>query len=127
MPKASVIIPTRNRAWLLNKAIQSVLEQTFQDFEIVVIDDASQDTTRETVTAPKDKRIKYILHDKKKGEAGARNTGYINVGLYPPTWDFTYDYHWQIHTFYVLEGKDPSKNITGFLSISPTWSVMTSN
>ena len=51
-------------------------------------------------------------------------TYYINVGFYPPNWDFIYDYHWQIHSFQVLGERNPYAYITGFLSISPTWSVM---
>jgi len=50
MPKVSVIIPTHNRAEFLRSAIKSVLNQTFQDFEIVIIDDASKDHTREVIT-----------------------------------------------------------------------------
>ena len=49
MPKVGVIIPTYNRAHLLGRAIQSILDQTYQDFEIIVVDDASSDKTREVV------------------------------------------------------------------------------
>jgi len=52
-------------------------------------------------------------------------TYYVNVGLYPTNWAFIYDYHWQMHAFHILEGKNKSAYITGFLSISPIWSVMT--
>ena len=49
MPKVSVIIPTYNRASLLGRAIQSVLDQTYQDFELIVVDDASVDDTEQVV------------------------------------------------------------------------------
>jgi len=76
-PKVSVIIPTYNRAELLPRAIQSVLNQTFQDFEIIVVDDSSTDNTEEVIKEfqEQDKRIKYIKHDKNKGGSAARNTG----------------------------------------------------
>jgi len=76
-PKVSVIIPTYNRAELLPRAIKSVLEQTYQDFEIIVVDDGSTDNTEEVIKEfqEQDKRIKYIKHDKNKGGSAARNTG----------------------------------------------------
>jgi len=45
MPKVSVIIPTYNRAHLVGRAIQSVLDQTYKDFELIVVDDGSIDNT----------------------------------------------------------------------------------
>lgn len=78
MSKVSVIIPTYNRAEFLSTAITSVLNQTFQDFEIIVVDDCSKDNTPEVVSRFNDKRIKYIRNETNKGEAGARNTGIVN-------------------------------------------------
>lgn len=83
MPKVSVIIPTYNRARYLKRAIQSVLDQSFQDFEIIVVDDASTDETRETIEAFQDPRIRYFHHESNRQEAGSRNTGVQNsVGQY---------------------------------------------
>jgi glycosyltransferase involved in cell wall biosynthesis len=79
MPKASVIISTYNRAALLPTAITSVLQQTFQDFEIIVVDDASQDETPAVVADFQDHRIRYIRHERNAGAAGARNTGVTNA------------------------------------------------
>lgn len=77
MPKVSVIIPTYNRARLVTKAIQSVLDQTYQDFEIIVVDDGSTDNTKEVVGSFKEPRIKYVYQDN-SGICIARNNG-INV------------------------------------------------
>jgi len=76
-PTVSVIIPTYNRAHLIGRAIQSVLNQTYQDFEIIIVDDGSTDNTEEVIKEfqEQDKRVKYIKHDKNKGGSAARNTG----------------------------------------------------
>ena len=78
MPKVSVIIPTHNRAESLRSAIASVLNQTFQDFEIVVVDDVSKDHTRDVIVNFNDTRIKLIHNQVSKGDAGSRNIGIIN-------------------------------------------------
>ena len=59
-PKVSVIIGTRNRAKLLPRAIKSVLNQTYEDFECIVVDDGSSDNTPNVVKSFKDERILYI-------------------------------------------------------------------
>lgn len=76
-PTVSVIIPTYNRAHLIGRAIQSVLNQSYQDFEIIVVDDGSTDDTEEVIKEfqEQDKRIRCIRHEKNKGAAAARNTG----------------------------------------------------
>jgi glycosyltransferase involved in cell wall biosynthesis len=75
MPKVSVVVLTHNRPDMLCRAVSSVLNQTFQDFEIVLVDDASTDNTPEVVRGLGDARIKYIRHEVNKGEAAAANTG----------------------------------------------------
>jgi len=77
MPKVCVIIPTYNRADFLYSAINSVLHQTYQDFEIIIVDDASKDNTQEIISRFHDKRIKYLNHESNKGEAAARNSGIL--------------------------------------------------
>jgi len=59
-PTVSVIIPTYNRADMLVKAIRSVLEQSYQDFEIIIVDDCSTDNTEQVVKFLGDTRVKYI-------------------------------------------------------------------
>lgn len=65
--KVSVVISTRNRCNRLSKAIESVQKQTFTDWEIIVVDDASTDGTKEIVLGFKDHRIKYISRSKNFG------------------------------------------------------------
>lgn len=76
-PKVSVIIPTYNRAHLVGRAIQSVLNQTYQDFEIILVDDGSTDNTAEVIKKfqEKEKRIRYIKQARNKGAGAARNSG----------------------------------------------------
>ena len=78
-PKVSVIVPTYNRAHFIKKAINTVLEQTYQDFEIIVVDDGSKDETEDVVKSIKDDRIRFIKHDKNRGSSVARNTGIKNA------------------------------------------------
>lgn len=74
-PTVSVIIPTYNRAHLIGRSIQSVLDQTYRDFEIIVVDDGSSDNTEEVITGFIDARIRYVRHQQNKGAGAARNTG----------------------------------------------------
>jgi glycosyltransferase involved in cell wall biosynthesis len=73
-PFFSVIVPVFNRAPVLGAALQSVLAQTCQDFEIIVIDDGSSDNPRAMVAAIGDPRIRF-LHQENQGGGTARNTG----------------------------------------------------
>ncbi len=74
-PEVSVIIPTYNRAHLIKRAIQSVLNKTYQNFEIIVVDDGSVDNTEEVVKNFNNQKIRYIRYNENKGVAAARNTG----------------------------------------------------
>ncbi len=75
MPLFSIIIPTYNRVTLLTRAIDSVLEQTLNDFELIVVDDHSTDDTESVVNRIDDSRVLYLVNQRTKGSAGARNTG----------------------------------------------------
>jgi len=74
-PFVSVIIPTYNRAHLILRAIESVLNQTYGKFELLVVDDCSNDDTETVVDSIKDDRVRYIKCDKNGGAAAARNRG----------------------------------------------------
>jgi glycosyltransferase involved in cell wall biosynthesis len=75
IPTASIIIPTYNRAHIVGLAILSILNQTFQDFEIIIVDDASTDNTESIVNSFSDHRIRYIRHKVNCGAPAARNSG----------------------------------------------------
>jgi len=70
MPKVSVCIPTYNRSKFLQESIESVLAQTYRDFELIICDNASTDNTIDVVKSFKDPRIKFFIND--------NNTGAVN-------------------------------------------------
>jgi len=73
MPNVSVIIPTYKRANLVSQAIESVLAQTYTDYEIIVINDGSPDNTKEVLDEFEDKIT--TIHQENQGVASARNAG----------------------------------------------------
>jgi glycosyltransferase involved in cell wall biosynthesis len=74
MAAVSVIIPTFNRAHKIARAVASVLYQTFTDYELLVVDDGSEDTTPGALTLFRS-RVKCISHTRNLGVSAARNTG----------------------------------------------------
>ncbi len=79
MRKVDVIIPTYNRPSFLTKAIGSVLNQTFKDFTIIVVDDgSSEDGTTRVVEGFRDERIKCVRNETNMGEGRSRNIGLMN-------------------------------------------------
>jgi glycosyltransferase involved in cell wall biosynthesis len=74
-PSVSIVIPTYNRAGHIGQAIQSVLAQTFEDFEVLIVDDASTDNSEEIILGFNDGRILYLRRNNNGGAAAARNTG----------------------------------------------------
>ena len=74
-PSVSVVIPTYNRLKSLPRALESVLRQTFEDIEVIVVDDCSTDGTWEYLSAMRDPRLRIIRHETNKGGGAARNTG----------------------------------------------------
>ncbi|MBX2998554.1 MAG: glycosyltransferase [Caldilineaceae bacterium] len=78
MSKISVIIPAYNQDAYLGQAIESVLAQEFQEFEVIVVDDGSTDGTKEVAARYGDSRIRYI-YQQNKGLSGARNRGIVSA------------------------------------------------
>ncbi len=75
MPPVSVVIPAYNRAATIRAAIESVLRQTWTDFELLVVDDGSKDDTLAEAAKVTDPRLRLIENPRNMGAAGARNTG----------------------------------------------------
>ena len=74
MPKISVIIPLYNKGFIISETLDSVLAQTFTDFEVVIVNDGSTDNSFEIVSRFSDERIK-LFQQQNKGAAAARNLG----------------------------------------------------
>jgi GT2 family glycosyltransferase/SAM-dependent methyltransferase/tetratricopeptide (TPR) repeat protein len=74
-PMVSVIVPTYNRPDRLREALESILAQSFQDFEVVVVNDGEMDVTSMIDTLAHGGRITCVKHDHNRGLAAARNTG----------------------------------------------------
>jgi glycosyltransferase involved in cell wall biosynthesis len=73
-PKISVVITCFNRELLIERAIKSVIWQLFQDFEIIIVDDASADRSCEVIRSIDDGRIKLVEHEVNRGQNAAINT-----------------------------------------------------
>ncbi len=78
-PLITVVVTAYNRSGTINRTLQSIINQTYKNLEIIVVDDGSTDNTVELVEKIEDKRIKLIRHDKNKGVIGAKNTGLDNI------------------------------------------------
>ncbi len=74
-PQVSVVIPAHNRAELIGDAIDSVLAQSFEDFELIVVDDASTDDTAGVVKRYADPRVRLVSNANNLGIPGSRNHG----------------------------------------------------
>ncbi|MBM4328137.1 MAG: glycosyltransferase [Deltaproteobacteria bacterium] len=78
MPLVSAIIPTHNRASVLERAIGSVFAQTFQDYELIVVDDGSTDSTQDLLAGYQGRLV--ALRQENRGAAAARNLGVRHAG-----------------------------------------------
>lgn len=78
-PLVSIIIPTYNRATTIGRTIESVLKQTYSNYEMIIVEDGSKDDTLNVLKQYDDKRIRVICHEKNKGVTAAKNTGLDNI------------------------------------------------
>jgi glycosyltransferase involved in cell wall biosynthesis len=105
----SIVLPTYNRASFLPKAIQSVLDQTLADFELIIVDDGSTDNTREVVSGFADPRVRYFKKENEERSI-ARNFGihhalgrYIN---FLDADDYFYPHHLKTaHQHLIINGE----------------------
>jgi glycosyltransferase involved in cell wall biosynthesis len=79
MPTISVVLPTYNRARVLNRAVDSVLAQDFTDFEVIVVDDGSKDETASLMQSYCDPRVIYIRQPGHRGGNACRNRGIMQA------------------------------------------------
>lgn len=77
--KVSVIIPTYNRADTIKRSIDSVLNQTYSNLELIVVDDGSTDDTEQIIRGYKDSRMHYVRTEGRHGANHARNVGIENA------------------------------------------------
>lgn len=73
MPKVSVLMPAYNSGKYIQQSIQSILDQTFQDFELIIVNDGSTDNTHDVITSFSDDRIRYYQNEGNKGLMFVRN------------------------------------------------------
>ena len=78
-PLISVIMPTYNRKSIIQKAITSVLNQSYTNFELIIIDDGSDDGTYTLLKSLEDERIRILRHEVNKGSSYSRNIGLKNA------------------------------------------------
>ena len=117
----SIIIPSFNRASFLSKAINSVINQSFQNWELIIVDDGSTDNTRDLVDGYilNDKRIKYIYQENAERSA-ARNNGINRAkGNYICFLDSDDQYHYShLQNFVDLINKQYIKRALYFSGVS---------
>jgi glycosyltransferase involved in cell wall biosynthesis len=75
MPFFSVIIPLYNKEKFVENAVNSILKQTFSDFEIIIVEDCSTDKSWDVVSKIASDKIKIVQHEKNKGLSASRNSG----------------------------------------------------
>ncbi len=111
-PRVSVLMGTFNRAHLLPRAVHSVFRQEYADWEVILVDDASTDNTREIVAQIADRRVKYLRQDRNRGIAAVLNTAFhAGAGQYlaflddDDEWTDRQKLHKQVQVFESAQGR----------------------
>lgn len=116
-PNVSVIIPTYNAESFLAETIQSVLDQAYTEFELIIVDDASTDQTSKIIQGFDDPRIKFIQHEKNLGADMARHNGLqVSSGEIVTFWDHDDLFHpenIQTHVAYLESHPDVDLTYNG--------------
>lgn len=92
-PLVSIVLPTYNGCKYLRQSIESCLNQTYKNIELIVVDDGSTDATAEVVKSYQDKKIKYLRHEKNLGLPHALNTGFSKAKGEYLTWTSDDNYY----------------------------------
>ncbi|MDX6636041.1 MAG: hypothetical protein QOF06_2244 [Solirubrobacterales bacterium] len=92
-PFFSVVVTTFNRELIVRRAVDSCLAQTFEDFEVVVVDDASSDGTVAALESYDDSRLRVVVHERNQGINPARHTGAVAAG---GEWVVVVDSDWEL-------------------------------
>lgn len=103
MSKIDVIMPTYNQAYFLKAAIPSILNQEFQDFTLIIVNDGSKDNTIDELKKYQDGRIKVISYEKNKGLPYALNYGHKNGDSPYCTWVSTDNISYKNHLAELLK------------------------
>lgn len=93
LQKVSIVLPTYNGAKYIRQSIDSCLNQTYKNIELIIVDDGSKDETPEIVMSYKDDRIKHIWHEKNRGLPHALNTGFAKATGEYLTWTSDDNYY----------------------------------
>lgn len=114
-PLVSIILPTYNRKHVIKKAVESVLNQTYRTFELIIIDDGSKDGTYNFIKNFSDKRIKIIKLNKNCGQSHARNIGIKRSKgefiAFQDSDDFWHKNKLEEQIQYFLDSKDPKLGV----------------
>jgi cellulose synthase/poly-beta-1,6-N-acetylglucosamine synthase-like glycosyltransferase len=92
-PFFSVVVPTYNRARIVERCVDSCLAQSFADFELIVVDDHSTDDTVQALERYGDSRLRLVVHDRNRGISPSRHTGVVNAS---GEWIVIVDSDWEL-------------------------------